>query len=286
MSSKSISPNHREIISARSTITGQQEYLTSTSNILNVNASISGTVTITNASIKVDDTAFTPAVDSVTMIGATFDDTSPDSVNEGDAGAVRMSANRNQYVQIRDNAGNERGLNIDASGRLTALAVQSGTWNIASITTGVVAGTTATALGKARDGVAGATDTGVASLHIRRDTPTALTPIAGDYELAQISSVGEQWVREYPATTPTVTSVNDSASNQTLLSSSTTRKGFRLYNDSTQIAYVKYGATATSTDFTVKIFPESLHYEDNYNGNVDCIWAADGSGAMKVTSLA
>jgi len=36
MSSKSISPNHREILSARSTITGNQEYLTSTNGALTI----------------------------------------------------------------------------------------------------------------------------------------------------------------------------------------------------------------------------------------------------------
>ncbi len=73
--------------------------------------------------IKTDDAAFTPATDKVLMVGAEFDDTSPDSVNEGDAGAIRMSANRNLYVTIRDAAGNERGLNVDASGRITVLAI-------------------------------------------------------------------------------------------------------------------------------------------------------------------
>jgi len=69
-------------------------------------------------SMIVDDAAFTPATDSVTMAGATFDDAAPDSVNEGDAGALRMSGNRNLYVQIRDAAGNERGVNIDANNYL------------------------------------------------------------------------------------------------------------------------------------------------------------------------
>ena len=64
-----------------------------------------------------DDAAFTPATTLITPMGAEFDDTSPDSVDEGDGGAVRMSGNRNLYVRIRDNAGNERGLNVDASGR-------------------------------------------------------------------------------------------------------------------------------------------------------------------------
>jgi hypothetical protein len=66
--------------------------------------------------VLVDDAAFTPATSSVMMAGFEFDDSSPDSVNEGDAGAARMSANRNIYMTIRDAAGNERGLNVDASG--------------------------------------------------------------------------------------------------------------------------------------------------------------------------
>lgn len=66
----------------------------------------------------VDDAAFTPGTSTVSPFGAFFDDVTPDSVNEGDIGAVRMSGNRNLYVQVRDAAGNERGLNIDANGRL------------------------------------------------------------------------------------------------------------------------------------------------------------------------
>ena len=76
--------------------------------------------TLDNA-IKVDDAAFTPGTTSVSMMGAEFDDASPDSVDEGDAGAPRMSANRNLYMRIRDNAGNERGANVDASNQLTVV---------------------------------------------------------------------------------------------------------------------------------------------------------------------
>jgi hypothetical protein len=83
---------------------------------------IDGTITVgTMANLTeslVDDAGFTPATSRVLPVGFELDDVSPDSVNEGDIGAGRMSANRNQYVQIRDNAGNERGLNIDASGNI------------------------------------------------------------------------------------------------------------------------------------------------------------------------
>lgn len=83
--------------------------------------------------VVVDDAAFTPATTSVMMAGFTFDDVSPDTVNEGDAGAARMSANRCQYVVLRDNAGNERGLNIDASGQLAVTLASAQT--LATVTT-------------------------------------------------------------------------------------------------------------------------------------------------------
>ncbi len=67
----------------------------------------------------VDDAAFTPAVSRVLPVGFTFDDASPDSVNEGDIGAARMSANRNLYTTLRDAAGNERGANVNASNQLS-----------------------------------------------------------------------------------------------------------------------------------------------------------------------
>jgi hypothetical protein len=65
-----------------------------------------------------DDSAFTPATSKVMMAGFEFDDSTPDSVDEGDAGAARMSANRNVYTQIRDAAGNERGVNVSAANAL------------------------------------------------------------------------------------------------------------------------------------------------------------------------
>lgn len=79
---------------------------------------VTTSVQLIDDAIVADDAAFTPATTKVMMAGFEFDDTTPDSVNEGDAGAARMSANRNIYVNIRDNAGNERGLNIDASGNI------------------------------------------------------------------------------------------------------------------------------------------------------------------------
>lgn len=48
--------------------------------------------------ILVDDAAFTPATSSVSMAGFQADETATDSVDEGDAGAARMTLDRKQIV--------------------------------------------------------------------------------------------------------------------------------------------------------------------------------------------
>jgi len=78
-----------------------------------------------DAAVQVDDAAFTPATSKVMMVGYEYDDTSPDTVNEGDGGAPRMSARREPYAQIRDAAGNERGVNVTAANELNVLETNS-----------------------------------------------------------------------------------------------------------------------------------------------------------------
>lgn len=65
--------------------------------------------------------------------------------------------------------------------------------------TRIIPGTSATHLGKAVDSAAGATDTGVASLFMRKDTPATLTPADGDYTRGMVDSMGLRWGREYYA---------------------------------------------------------------------------------------
>lgn len=86
-----------------------------------------------------DDAAFTPGTTEGVMFFAELDDTSPDSVDEGDGGALRMSANRNLYVRIRDNAGNERGLNIDTNGALAATVTNATASNLNAQVVGAAA---------------------------------------------------------------------------------------------------------------------------------------------------
>lgn len=78
-----------------------------------------GTAASTARLGQIDDAAFTPGTSAVMPIAAEFDDTSPDSVDEGDGGALRMSSRRELYTQIRDAAGNERGVNVSAQNAAT-----------------------------------------------------------------------------------------------------------------------------------------------------------------------
>lgn len=79
-----------------------------------------------NASVKVDDSAFTIAVSSVTAIGAIADETATDSVDEGDVGAVRMTLDRKLLTRVVG-ASDANRLDIDASGNAKAiLAANSG----------------------------------------------------------------------------------------------------------------------------------------------------------------
>lgn len=121
--------------------------------ICDVSATVGGTHT--------DDAAFTPATDDGVPMFGMFDDTAPDSVDEGDAGIVRMSANRNLYSTIRDAAGNERGMNVDANGDIGI--------TIEADNVGIGGGTQYT-----EDDVAAANPVGNAQILVRDDAPVSV----------------------------------------------------------------------------------------------------------------
>ena len=87
-------------------------------------------------------------------------------------------------------------------------------------------------------------------------------------------------------TSATLANVSASASNVTLLSSNAARKGAMIANDSASAVYVKFGATASTTSFTVKIAPYG-YYEfpaPCYTGIVDGIWDT-ATGSARTTEV-
>jgi hypothetical protein len=69
-----------------------------------------------NSNVKQDDSAFTPATDYVGVAGFFADETAPDSVNEGDIGAARMTLDRKQLMVLVDATTDTQRLAIDSSG--------------------------------------------------------------------------------------------------------------------------------------------------------------------------
>lgn len=83
----------------------------------------------------------------------------------------------------------------------------------------------------------------------------------------------------------TVTSVNASTSNQTLLASNASRVGAIIFNDSTANLFLKFGITASTTSFTVLVGGKG-YYEIpfSYTGQLDAVWSTN-VGAARITEL-
>lgn len=122
--------------------------------------------------------------------------------------------------------------------------------------------------------------------------PSLFGQVYGTTDLVQakFDSVGNLGVNvntSMTSSTPDVTSVNDSLTNVTLKAANPSRKGLTITNDSSARLYIKLGATATTTSYTVTL-AQYGYYEVpfGYTGIVDGIWAADpNDGGARVTEL-
>lgn len=87
------------------------------------------------------------------------------------------------------------------------------------------------------------------------------------------------------ATTAALTNVASSASSVSILASNANRIGAVVCNDSTAILYLKFGATASATSYTVQMQPND-YFETpfGYTGAIDGIWSA-ANGNARVTEL-
>lgn len=68
------------------------------------------------SNVVVDDSAFTVGTDSIGVVGYLADETTPDSVDEGDVGAARMTLDRKQLFVLVDATTDANRLAIDGSG--------------------------------------------------------------------------------------------------------------------------------------------------------------------------
>lgn len=85
----------------------------------------------------------------------------------------------------------------------------------------------------------------------------------------------------------TVSAVSSDTSAVTLLAENAARVGFIVHNDSSAVLYVKFGASASSTDYTIKLAAAGTYECPSYPvyvGLVTGIWAA-ANGHARVTEL-
>ena len=88
------------------------------------------------------------------------------------------------------------------------------------------------------------------------------------------------------SSTGTRTDIARSNANQTFLSANASRKGASVFNDAAANLFIKCGATASTTDFLVRL--QSQDYFEvpfNYTGRIDGIWASNGAGSARVTEF-
>jgi len=85
--------------------------------------------------------------------------------------------------------------------------------------------------------------------------------------------------------TPATSSVAGSATSVTLLAANASRRGATIFNDSTSDLYIKLGATASTTDFTIKVRQDD-YYEVpfGYVGIIDGIWSS-AAGDARITEI-
>lgn len=93
-------------------------------------------------------------------------------------------------------------------------------------------------------------------------------------------------VKIVPASAAALANVTSSATSVTLIASNANRRMAMIFNDSTQKLYVKFGATASTSSFTVQI-DAGGYYElptPVYTGVVGGIWSS-ANGAARITEL-
>lgn len=137
------------------------------------------------------------------------------------------------------------------------------------------------------------TGTGTANIKVATDEVTYSGDSGVDVQLIrQVQVTGTEGSKTVvdsatpvTGTSASITVVAHSASVQTAMASNAARKGLLIFNDANQIAYVKFGSTATTSDHSFQL-PAGATYEmgpNIYSGIVTFIWAADPTGNMRST---
>ena len=173
----------------------------------------------------------------------------------------------------------------------TAIPVtQSGTWNINNITGTVTlptgAATESTLAAKATEATLQSIDGKITACNTNSVTIGAPLPSGtnniGDVDVLTLPDIA---IKTYSSSA--VTSVVSAAVSTSILASNVNRRMAILVNDTDKNAYVKLGATASTTSFSYKLTPgQTLELPiPIYTGAIDAIWDSSPTGSMRVTEI-
>lgn len=123
--------------------------------------------------------------------------------------------------------------------------------------------------------------------------PAALNAV-GALKVASLDALG-QVVADFTAAVaikadtvaaPSLSVLASLATSAQALALNGTRRGLICINTDANAVYLKYGTTASLTDFSILISGNGGYWEmpwPIYTGRIDAIWAADGSGSLYMT---
>ncbi len=229
---------------------------TVTSNIGTTNG-LALDATLTGGNLKAQGNVASGASDSgnPVKVGGRYNSSAP-TLTDGQRGDLQLDSSGNLKVTS--------GGTQTVSG--TVGATQSGTWTVQP---GNTANTTAWKVDASSVAVP-VTDNG-GSLTV-------------DGTVTANAGTGTFATKETRSTTGTTSSVNDTNSSTTLLSSNASRLGASIFNDSSATLYIKTGTTASTTDYTAKLYTDEYWEAPyGYTGRIDGIWSADSTGAARIT---
>jgi len=209
-------------------------------------------------------------------IAATFQANTP--VSQGNAGSVAES----WYMRITD------GTQVLGTGSSAPLWV-SGTVDLLNPVTVVFSG-----------GLADVHVTNTASITGSVTVNSILAPISGAVNIAgvdldagaltvtgAVDILNPVTTKPLAGTTTVVTGYGASTANVTVLAANTARHAATFFMEGKATAYIKLGATATSTDYTVKLL-NNAYYEmpDQYTGQIDVVFdKTDAAQVLHITEI-
>jgi hypothetical protein len=182
-------------------------------------------------------------------------------------------------------------LPVTIASNQTAVPVsQSGTWNINNIS-----GTITLPTGAATESTlaARATESTLSSLNAKVTACNTNSVTIGTQLPSGSNNIGDVDVLTMPDavlktySSSSVTSVVSAAVSTSILASNANRRMAVMVNDTDKNAYVKLGATASTTSFSYKLAPgQTLELPvPVYTGAIDAIWDSSPTGSMRVTEI-